>query len=62
MKKAELEKIMSAESTAWEKLCERDRAAWNALHDLCVSLGIKESHSDYAFECQTNFWRYATNK
>ena len=91
MKKAELEKIMSAESTAWEKLCERrwvvlvnsnlprgcgfsvaceysdaaserESAAWNALHELCVGLGVKESQSEYAFECQTNFWRYATNK
>ena len=91
MKKAELEKIMSAESTAWEKLCERrwvvlvnsnlprgcgfnaaceyadavserERAAWCALHDLCVSLGLPESHSEYAFECQTNFWAYATNR
>ena len=91
MKKNEMEKIMNAESAAWEKLCERrwvvlvngdmprgcgynaaceysdaaserERAAWSALHDLCVSLGIKESHSEYAFECQTNFWRYARNK
>ena len=91
MKKKELEKIINAESAAWEKLCERrwvvlensymprgcgykdaceyadaaserERAAWCALHDLCVSLGLPESHSEYAFECQTNFWRYAMNK
>ena len=91
MKKNELEKIMNAESAAWEKLCERrwvvlvnsdlprgcgfkaacgyidgkderELAAWGALNDLCVSLGIKVSHSEYAFECQTNFWQYATNK
>lgn len=91
MKKNELEKIMNAESTAWEKLCERrlvvlvnsnlsrgcgynaaceyadvaserERAVWVALHDLCVSLRLPESHSEYAFECQTNFYRYAENK
>lgn len=91
MKKIELEKIMSAESVACEKLCERrwvilvnsdlprgcgykaaceyidgkvDRelAAWCALHELTAELGITVPFTDYAMDCQTNFYRYAENK
>lgn len=91
MKMNELEKIINAESAAWEKLCERqwvvlvnsdlprgcgykvaiayidgkcDRelAAWCALHDLATALGINVPATDYAMICQTNFYCYAENK
>ena len=91
MKKNELEKIMNAESTAWEKLCERrlvvlvnsdlprgcgykaaceyidgkderELAAWYALHELTVELGINTKYTEYAMTCQNNFYYYAENK
>lgn len=91
MKKNELEKIMAAESTAWEMLCERrwfvlvnsdmprgcgykaaceyidgkdtyELAAWGALHNLTDALGITVRATEYAQECQLNFYRYAVNK
>lgn len=91
MKKIELEKIMNAESVAWEKLCERrwvvlvnsdmprgcgykaaceyidgkderELAAWCALHELCAELGIKVTSTEYAMDCQNNFYWYAENK
>lgn len=91
MKKNELEKIISAESIAWEKLCERrwvvlvnsdlprgcgykaaceyidgkderELGAWCALRELTVALGINIRSTEYAMECQTNFYRYAENK
>lgn len=91
MKKNEFEKIMKAESTAWEKLCERqwvvlvnsdlprgcgykaaceyiggkdtrELSAWCALHDLNTELGIKAPVTDYAMDCQNNFYCYAENK
>ena len=91
MKKNELEKIISAESTAWEKLCERrwvvlvnsdiprgcgyyaaceyidgkdtnEMAAWYALHQLCCELGITVPSTEYARDCQNNFYCYAENK
>ena len=91
MKKNELEKILSAESNAWEKLCERrwellvnsdlprgcgykaaceyidgkderEFAAWYALRELTVALGIRVRSTEYAMSCQTNFYCYAENK
>ena len=91
MKKNELEKIMRAESTAWEKLCERrwvvlvnsdlprgcgykaaceyidgkderELAAWYALYELTVELGINTKYTEYAMTCQNNFYCYAENK
>ena len=91
MKKNELENIVNAESTAWEKLCERrwvllvnsalprgcgykaareyidgtderELAAWYALHELTVELGINNKYTEYAITCQSNFYCYAENK
>lgn len=91
MKKTELEKIVNAESAAWEKLCERqwvvlvnselprgcgykaareyidgkdtrELSAWCALHELTAALGISVLATDYAMDCQNNFYCYAENK
>lgn len=40
----------------------RELSAWCALHDLCNVLGISVRATDYAMDCQTNFYCYAENK
>lgn len=40
----------------------RELAAWCALNNLTNSLGITVRATEYAQECQLNFYSYAVNK